>query len=70
MLIPFVWLYVFKCDVYTQLLIDQTQKDFWVFYMFLKVFLYFCVFKVFVQMVYFLFLSKKKKKLFQKRFHE
>ena len=30
--------------------------------MFLKVFLYFCVFRVFVQMVYFLFLSKKKKK--------
>ena len=26
--------------VYTQLLDDQTQKDFWVFYLFLKVFLY------------------------------
>ena len=39
MLISFVWLYVFKCDVYTQLLNDQTQKDFWVFYLFLKVFL-------------------------------
>ena len=68
MLIPFVWLYVFKCDVYTQLLIDQTQKDFWVFYMFLKVFLYFCVFRVFVQMVYFLFLSKKKKKTLSEAF--
>ena len=41
MLISFVWLYVFKCDVYTQLLVDQTQKDFWVFFMFLKVFIYF-----------------------------
>ena len=46
MLIPFVWLYMFKCDVYTQLLSDQTQKYFWVFYMFLKVFLCFCVFIV------------------------
>ena len=39
--ISFVWLYMFKCDVYAQLLADQTQKDFWVFYMFLKVILYF-----------------------------
>ena len=39
MLISFVWLYMFKYDVY-----DQTQKYFWVFYMFLKVILYFCVF--------------------------
>ena len=54
-LISFVWLYVFKCDVYTQLLVDQTQKDFWVFYMFLKSFLCFhvlsfwsyCLFHVF-----------------------
>ena len=41
MLISFVWLYIFKCDEYAQLLADQTQKDFWVFYMFLKVFLCF-----------------------------
>ena len=41
MLISFVWLYMFKCDVYTQVLVDQTQKDFWVFYMFLKVILFF-----------------------------
>ena len=33
MLISFVWLYMFKCDVYAQILADQTQKDFWVFYM-------------------------------------
>ena len=58
-LIPFVWLYVFKCDVYTPLLVDQTQKDFWIFYIFLKVFLYFCVFRVFIKIVHFLFLSKK-----------
>lgn len=41
MLISFVWLYMIKCDVYAQLLVNQTEKDFWVFYMFLKVFLYF-----------------------------
>ena len=44
MLISFVWLYMFKCDVYAQLLVDQTQKDFSVFYLFLKVILYFRVF--------------------------
>ena len=57
MLISFVWLYMFKCDVYTQLLVYQTQNDFWVFYMFLKVFLCFrflsfcsnCIFHVFHQ---------------------
>ena len=38
MLIPFVWLYVFKCDVYTQLLVDQTQKDFEYFIYFWKCF--------------------------------
>ena len=41
MLISFVWLYIFKCDVYAQILADQTQKYFWVFYMFLKMILYF-----------------------------
>ena len=35
-LISFVWLYMFKCDVYAQFLVDQTQKDFWVFYIFWK----------------------------------
>ena len=53
--ISFVWLYIFKCDVYAQILADQTQKYFWVFYMFLKVILYFhvssfcstCIFCVF-----------------------
>ena len=44
MLILFVWLYIFKCDVYAHELADQTQKDFWVFYMFLKVILYFFAF--------------------------
>ena len=44
MLISFVLLYMFKCDVYAQILADQTQKDFWVFYMFLKVILYFRTF--------------------------
>ena len=41
MLISFVWMYMFKCDVYAQVLVDQTQRDFWVFYIFLKVILYF-----------------------------
>ena len=35
---------MFKCDVYTQVLADQIQKDFLVFYMFLKVILYFRAF--------------------------
>ena len=55
MLISFVSLYVFKCHVYTQLLVNQTQQ--YLFYMFLKVFLYFhvlsfcsnCIFHVFHQ---------------------
>ena len=42
--ISFVWLYMFKCDVYAQILVAQNQKYFWVFYMFLKVILYFVVF--------------------------
>ena len=44
MLISFMWLYMFICDVYAQILADQTQNNFWVFYMFLKVILYFHVF--------------------------
>ena len=47
MLISLVWLYMFKCDVYAQILDDQTQKDFWVFYLFLKVILYFHAFSFF-----------------------
>ena len=43
MLISFVWLYMFKGDVYAQIL-DKTQKYFWVFYLFLKVILYFRAF--------------------------
>ena len=34
--ISFVWLYMFKYDVYAQVLADQTQKDFWVLYMFFE----------------------------------
>ena len=57
MSISFVWLYMFKCDMYAQILADQTQKDFWVFYMFLKVILYFhvssfystCIFVFFIK---------------------
>ena len=57
MLISFVWLYMFKCDVYAHILADQTQKDFWVFYMFLKVILYFHIFS-FVQNAFLCFSSK------------
>ena len=57
MLSSFVWSYMFKCDVYAQLLVDQTQKDFWVFYMFLKVILYFHVFSFWSKCI-FLFFSK------------
>ena len=57
MLISFVWLYMFKCDVYAQLLVDQTQKDFLVFYMFLKVILYFRVFSFWSKCI-FVFFSK------------
>ena len=32
----FVWLYVIKCDAHTQPYVDQTQKYFWVFYLFLE----------------------------------
>ena len=56
-LISFVWLYMFKCDVYAQLLVDQTQKYFWVFYMFLKLILYFRVFS-FLSKCMFVFFSK------------
>ena len=54
MLILFVWLYMFKCDVYAQFLADQTQKI-WVFYMFLKVILYFCAFNFFSKCIFVLF---------------
>ena len=57
MLISFVWLYMFKCDVYAQVLDDQTQKDFWVFYLFLKLILYFRVL-CFVQNAFSCFSSK------------
>ena len=55
--ISFVWLYMFKCDVYAQILVDQTQKDFWVFYLFLKVILYFRVL-CFVQNAFLCFFFK------------
>ena len=58
MLISFVWLYMFKCDVYAQVLVDQTQKDFWVFYVFLKVILYFYAF-CFCLICIFVFFFKK-----------
>ena len=58
MLISFVWLYMFKCDVYVQLLADKIEKYFWVFYMFFKVILYFRVFKFLSKMHFCVFLQK------------
>ena len=55
MLISFVWLYMFKCDVYAQLLVDQIQKDFWVFYLFLKVILYFRIFSFCLKCIFVFF---------------
>ena len=55
--ISFVWLYMFKCNVYAQVLVDQTQKYFWVFYMFFKVILCFRVFS-FLSKCIFVFFSK------------
>ena len=65
MLISFMWLYMFKCDVYAQVLADQTQKDFWVFYMFLKVILYFRAFS-FVQNAFLCFSSEIGSKVFSR----
>ena len=57
MLISFVWLYMFKYDVYAQFLTDQTQKDFLVFYMFLKMILYFRAFSFCSKCIFVLFLK-------------
>ena len=65
MLISFVWLYMFKYDVYAQVLVDQTQKYFWVFYMFLKVILYFR-YLVFVQNALLCFSSKTGSEVFSR----
>ena len=66
MSISFVWLYMFKCDVYAQILANQTQKYFWEFYMFLKVILYFHV-SSFCSTCIFVFFHKK---LVQRLFRE
>ena len=58
MLISSMWLYMFKCDVYTQLLVDQTQKDFWVLYIFFKVFLCFHVLNFCLKLLVSCFSSK------------
>ena len=58
-LISFVWLCMFKCDVYAQILVDQTQNFFWVFYMFLKVILYFRAFSFFFFFFFFFFFPSK-----------
>ena len=55
MVISFVWLYMFKCDVYAQVLANQTQKDFWVFYMFWKVILYFQAFSFYSKCIFVFF---------------
>ena len=57
---------MFKYDVYAQLLADQIQKDFWVFYMFLKVILYFHALSFCLKCIFALFF----KKLVQRHFRE
>ena len=64
MLLSFVWLYMIKCDMYAQLLADQTQKDFWVFYMFLKVILYFCALSFCSKCIFVLFFKNLFRGLF------
>ena len=66
MLISFVWFYMFKCYLYAQLLIDQTQKDFWVFYMFLKVILYFRAFSFCSKCIFVLFFKNLFRGIFAK----
>ena len=64
MLISFMWLYMFKCDVYAQVLADQTQKDFWVFYMFFKVILYLCAFSFCSKFIFVFFFKNSFKSCF------
>ena len=47
---------MFKCDMYAQLLVDQTQK---VFYMFLKVILYFHAFSFCSKCIFEFFFKNK-----------
>ena len=73
MLLSFVWLYMIECDMYAQLLANQTQKDFWVFYMFLKVILYFCALSFCSKCIFVLFkmhFCVVLKKLVQRFFRE
>ena len=67
MLISFMWLYMIKCDVYAQLLVDQTQKDFLVFYMFLKVFLCFHSLSFCSKCIFILFFKKLVQRHFCKK---
>ena len=64
MFISFVWLYMLKCDVYAQLLVDQTQKAFWVFYMFFKVILCLHVFSFCSKCIFVLFFKNLFRGLF------
>ena len=72
MLIPFVWLYVFKCDVYTQLLVDQTQKDFlkYFLYVFLKSFYTFVFLEFLFKMSISCFYQKNLSESFSRVSHE
>ena len=67
MLISFVWLYMFKCDVYAQVLANQTQKDFWVFFMFLKVILFSCAFSFCSKCIFVFFFKKLVQRSFQEK---
>ena len=49
---------MFKCDMYAQVLANQTQIDFQVFYMFLKVILYSRAFSFRSKCIFVFFLQK------------
>ena len=57
---------MFKCDVYAQILAGQTQKDFLVFYMFLKVILYFHAFSFCLKCIFMCFSSKTGSEVFSR----
>ena len=65
MLISFVWLYMFKCDVYAQVLADQIKKIFKCFICFWKWFYTFMIL-VFVQNAFVCFSSKTGSEVFSR----
>ena len=61
------WLYIFKCVVYAKVLADQTQNDFWVFYIFLKMILYFRAFSFWSKCIFVFFFKNWFRGCFSRR---